>query len=173
MKHTTMVSSIKRTGYTLSLLAVGYVLGVSGSLIPQNTNAQPAADGDDIKVEISLSNESIEQVQNIHESLNQLMETMKLEDKYTAATEGVNPYLILTGGGNAIEDLELGTGVDPVTFAALYAGQATSEVEDDLSWDQSNRLMYKNKLVRIYSVEKLNARQETLKTLLAKRVSVQ
>lgn len=175
MKHSAVVSSMKRTGYTLSLLAIGYLIGTSGSLIPQDTIAQPPEinAGNSDQAEITLSNEAIEQIQTAHEALSQVMETMSLEGKYTSATEGVNSYLILTGGGNAIEDLEQGTGVDPVTFASLYAGLATQEIVDELSWDESNRLMYKNKLVRIYSVEKLKNRLNVYQSLLEKRVSTQ
>lgn len=173
MNNSNQKTSIKRIGYTFSLLSIGYLLGISGSLIPQTSRAQPAVtvdDKDEVKVEIKLSNEAIKGIQSAHESLTQAMETLKLEGLYTPATEGVNSYLVLTGGGNAIEDLKQGTGVDPVTFAALYAGMATEEINDDLSWDESGRLMYKNKLIRIYSVEELKARQVTLDNLLARKV---
>ncbi len=172
MKNRNVKSSIKRIGYTLSLLSIGYILGISGSLVPQMTKAQPAVSAkDDAQVEITLSNESIKEIQAAHESLTQAMETLKLEGNYTSATEGVNSYLVLTGGGNAIEDLKQGTGIDPFTFAALYAGMATEEISDDLSWDQSDRLMYKNKIVRIFSIEKLKKRQLILDNLLTKKVA--
>ncbi len=173
MKNSNVKSSIKRIGYTLSLLSIGYLLGISGSLIPQNIKAQPAASAneDEAQVDIQLSNEAIKEIQSAHESLTQAMETMKLEGKYTAATEGVNSYLVLTGGGNAIEDIQQGTGVDPFTFAALYAGLATEEISDDLSWDDSNRLMYKNKIIRIYSIEELKSRQTILDNLLTKKIA--
>ena len=175
MKRTIVTSSIKRTAYTASLLAFGYFIGASGSLMPQSSNAQPpgALGEEGAQAEITLSNESVAQIQRIHESLSQLMETMSLAGTYTPATEGVNPYLILTGGGSAIDDLEQGTGVDPITFADLYAGKATQEIEDSLSWDQSKRLMYKNKLVRVYSVEKLKNRRIMQHKLLTKRVNIQ
>jgi len=173
MKNRNVKSSIKRIGYTLSLLSIGYILGISGSLVPQMTKAQPAVSNDDDAppVEIKLSNESIKEIQAAHESLTQAMETLKLEGHYTSATAGVNPYLVLTGGGNAIEDLKQGTGVDPFTFAALYAGMATEEISDDLSWDQSDRLMYKNKIIRVFSIEKLKKRQLILDNLLTKKVA--
>ncbi len=174
MRNRNVKSSIKRIGSTLSLLSIGYLLGISGSLVPQVSKAQPvaSANGDEAPpVEISLSNESIKEIKAAHESLAQAMETLKLEGNYVPATEGVNSYLVLTGGGNAIEDLEQGTGVDPVTFAALYAGMATEEISDDLSWDDSDRLLYKNKLVRIFSVEKLKKRQLILDKLLAKKIA--
>lgn len=169
MKNSNVKSSIKRIGFTLSLLSIGYLLGISGSLVPQNIKAQPATDGAPAK--IKLSNEAVKEIQAAHESLTQAMETLKLEGNYTTATEGVNSYLVLTGGGNAIEDLKQGTGVDPFTFAALYAGHATEEISEDLSWDESSRLMFKNKVIRIYSVEKLKARQLILDNLLAKKIA--
>ncbi|HBN78021.1 MAG TPA: hypothetical protein DD473_19870, partial [Planctomycetaceae bacterium] len=86
------------------------------------------------------------------------------------ATTGMNPYLILTGGGDAIADLEAGIGVDPITFAELYAGMALREVGDEITRDEQNRLLYKNKLIRMYSVDRMKKRYETYQAILSKRV---
>ena len=56
---------------------------------------------------------------------------------------------------DAVADLDSGQGVDPVTFAGLYAGRAIQEVADHLSYDEEGRLLYKNKVVRMYSIERL------------------
>jgi len=71
------------------------------------------------------------------------------------ATEGVNAFAVTTGGVDAMDDLEKGRGVDPETFAALYAGQANKEVADSLDHDDQGRLTYKNKVIRMYPVSRL------------------
>ena len=57
----------------------------------------------------------------------------------------INAFLVLSGGGNALDDLESGHGVDPETFAALYAGLAIPEIGDHLAKDDQSRLTYKGK----------------------------
>jgi hypothetical protein len=67
----------------------------------------------------------------------------------------VNAFLVLCGGGDARADLESGIGVDPETFAALYAGQAIPDIADLLDRDEENRLTYNGQVVRMYSKARL------------------
>jgi hypothetical protein len=67
----------------------------------------------------------------------------------------VNSFLVLSGGGNARADLESGMGVDPETFAALYADQAIPEIQQNLAKDDDNRLTYNGTVVQMYSKSKL------------------
>ena len=46
-------------------------------------------------------------------------------------------------------------GVDPETFAALYAGLASPEVRQSLARDAQGRLTYKNKVIRMYPIARL------------------
>ncbi len=165
-------SQLKQLSLIAALLSGGYVLGTLDVLqLPASWAQGPKTPELDEQVAtITISNDAIKQIQGIHETLAAAMETLKLEGQYTSATEGLNPYLILTGGGNAIDDLERGFGVDPVTFAQLYAGQAVREVQDELSKDEQGRLLYKNRLIRIYSVERLQKQQEMAQAILEKRV---
>ena len=71
-------------------------------------------------------------------------------------TAGVNAFLVLSGGGNARQDLESGNGVDPETFAALYAGQAIPEIQEQLGLDAENRVTYGGEVVRLYSRSRLS-----------------
>lgn len=66
---------------------------------------------------------------------------------------------VLAGGINAVDDLESGRGVDPETFAALYADEATEDVKLHLGKDEDGRLTYKNKVVRIYPISRLKKMQ--------------
>ncbi len=57
---------------------------------------------------------------------------------------------------NAQADLEAaGVGVDPGTFAALYAGMAIDEVDEQLGRDAEERLTYKKRLIQMYPVTRI------------------
>jgi hypothetical protein len=103
----------------------------------------------------TLNEETQKKIQLANESLKTAMEALKVDSLYTPVTKSMNVYGILTGGLDAMADLESGRGVDPETFAALYAGDAIDEVQQHLSKDEEGRLTYKNKVVRIYPVTKL------------------
>ncbi|HCS53955.1 hypothetical protein [Rubinisphaera sp.] len=165
------LQAIRRIGFSLLLLGVGYLLGSNGTFQLATSVAQPPLNTDDDSNQaVDLANETVKQIQVANATLGQAMESLRLEGKYNPATTGMNPYLILTGGGDAIADLEAGIGVDPITFAELYAGMALHEVGDEITRDQQNRLLYKNKLIRMYSVERMKKRYETYQAIQEKRV---
>jgi hypothetical protein len=133
----------------LSLVGFGYVLGASGLLtLPLlQAQAQPA--------EEELSEETAEQIKEAHAAVNGAMLALEGEGRYSPAVRGVNGFVVLAGGANVLEDLEAGRGVDPGTFAALYAGRATDEIAGDLGKDDEGRLTYKGKVVRMYPIARL------------------
>ena len=90
---------------------------------------------------------------------------MVFEGKYEAITEGINTFLVLTGGGNAREDLESGRGVDPETFAGLYAGKALPEIQTLLGLNEHGQITYNNEVVRLYP-------KSRLKKLFAQRTQI-
>ncbi len=162
---------VQRLVCSLALVGVGYFLGTSDVLQPSHTSAQPpSANEDEQNQAIPLANETVQQIQMASEVLTQAMETLRLEGRYNPAAVPMNPFLILTGGGDAIEDLEQGNGVDPITFAQLYAGMAMREVGDEITRDEQNRLLYKGRLIRMYSIERLQKRYEMHQRILEKRV---
>ena len=55
----------------------------------------------------------------------------------------------------ADDDRVDGRGVDPETFAGLYAGQAIAKFGKDLKTDERGRLTYKDKVVRMYSISRI------------------
>ena len=79
------------------------------------------------------------------------MQVLSDEKRYVPAIQGLNAFATSAGGVDAVADLESGQGVDPETFAGLYAGQALAEVAEHLGRDAEGHLTYKNKIVRIYS----------------------
>lgn len=134
-----------------SLIAFGYVLGRSDVIqLPQVRAQDPSA---------GPSEETAKRIQEAYAALKVAMEALKQESRYTPATKSMNVYGILSGGLNAVEDLENGRGVDPETFAALYMNDATDEISQHLSRDEEGRLTYKNKVVRLYPVSRLQKQQ--------------
>lgn len=72
-----------------------------------------------------------------------------------SATTGINFFSISVGGVNAEQDLEEGRGVDPETFAALYADLASPKILPHLDYDELGRLRYKKNVIRLYSRDRL------------------
>lgn len=134
------------------ILAVGYLWGRN------DATALPSAIGQD--VEAGPSSETQRKIQAANDALKVAMEGLKSESRYTLATRGMNVYAVLSGGIDAVADLETGRGVDPDTFAALYADQALDEIQQHLAKDGDGRLTYKNKLVRIYPITRLKRDQQ-------------
>lgn len=136
----------------LLVFAAGYAAGTSGTSLNRTAtafdDAQPAP-------AIELAEETQSKIHEAKLSLQDAMGALESEGRYSSITDGLNAFLILSGGGNAMEDLESGHGVDPETFAALYAGLAIPEVEDHLARDDQGRLTYKGKVIRMYSQSRL------------------
>jgi hypothetical protein len=131
----------------VSLLAIGYLLGASGVLRPLTARAQEEAD--------LPTKETIDKIKAAHEALNSAMLALETEKRYQAATKGVNAFAVSVGGVDALADLETRRGVDPETFAGLYAGLAVDEVKSELGHDEQGRLTYKNEVVRLYPISRL------------------
>lgn len=139
---------IWKTGLVLGLLALGYVLGESNALGPKPLGAQAAAEG-------GPSAESLKKLQEAYVAINAAAESLGQENLYVSATSQLNVFAVMAGGLNAVQDLEDGRGVDPETFASLYAGEATPEVKEHLDFDDQGRLTYKGKVVRIYPKQRM------------------
>lgn len=141
------MSKTVRVASALALIAFGFCLGrmdtaSKSRLIAQEEQAGP-------------SEETTKKIQLANDALKAATESLKNETLYNAATKSINVFGVLTGGLNAVDDLESGRGVDPETFAALYADDATEDVKQHLGKDEDGRLTYKNKVVRIYPISRL------------------
>lgn len=137
-------------------LAAGYV---AGNL---NVLRLPLAFAQD---EQEPSEEATKKITAANDALRAAMDTLKTENLYNPVTKSLNSYAVLAGGVDAEKDLEDGKGVDPETFAALYAGDAIESIAEHLSRDEEGRLTYKNKIVRIYPISRL-------KRIQAKRMQI-
>ncbi|MBS0263195.1 MAG: hypothetical protein JSS02_14720 [Planctomycetes bacterium] len=146
-----------RTSITITsgvaLLLVGYFLGASQLLSPtslfaQGAKAKPGDAGD-----TGLSDETKAKIKTAADALKAAWDALEAEGKLKeSATKGVNAFTVLTGGGGTFDDLKSASGVDPETFAALYAGLASDKVAVDLSRDPEGKLTYKGRVIRLYPI---------------------
>jgi hypothetical protein len=127
----------------VTLVGFGYALGTMQSFHPQTVKAQAVADTPEGKIK------------EAYRSLDAAQQMLVNNGQYRPAINGVNTFAVTAGGVDAVRDLEEGTGVDPETFAGLYAGQATDAVAARLKTDDKGRLTYDKKVVRMYSIERL------------------
>lgn len=141
------MSKAVRIGSALALIALGFFLGRVDTASWSRLHAQDGAAGP--------SEETTKKIQLANDALKAATESLKNESLYAPATKSINVFGVLTGGLNAVDDLESGRGVDPETFAALYADDATEDVKQHLGKDEDGRLTYKNKVVRIYPISRL------------------
>ena len=137
--------------FFLALFALGYFAGTNNLLAPQ---ALSAADDEPDAVDL-LDDSVIQAIRDAVQAAESAGDALSTEGKYQPATVGVNHFAIAMGGLNAREDLDSGRGVDPETFAALYAGRATDDIAQHIATDDLGRLTYKGKLIRLYSKARL------------------
>ena len=128
------------------LIAIGYLLG-QANIGSQELTAQQG--------QVGVPEDTANKIQTASRALNDAQAALESDGMYEGITQSPNAYLILSGGGNAREDLESGRGVDPVTFAALYAGNVVPEIQPLLGKDDQGRVTYNNQVVRIYSKSRL------------------
>lgn len=166
---------LARYAKSAGLVSAGVVLGVAatsplGPVTAQETSAAPIAATD-------VSEANAEKIKLATDALATAQVALEQDLAYKPAVQGLNAYAVLVGGVDAVEDLENGRGVDPITFAGLYSGLAVDEVTPHLKTDANGRLTYKGKLVRMYPPERMKelvAKREAILTLTAgnRRVGV-
>ncbi len=139
--------NFKTLAFGLAMLTVGYWCGSGTMTLQSNATAQDE--------DVGLSDDTAAKVQAAHESIKSAMDALQQDGKYEGITEAPNAFLVLCGGGNAMEDLQSGLGVDPESFAAIYAGRVKPEVNDALTTDEQGRKLYNDQLVRLYSRTRL------------------
>jgi hypothetical protein len=139
----------------LTLVVFGYVLGASQALSPATLLAQADAKKAAGETSGGPSQETQDKLKAASDALKTAMEALQNETLYNPATQGMNAFAVLAGGLNSREDLERGRGVDPETFAALYAGLATDEIAAEISRDTEGRVTYKGKVVRMYPISRI------------------
>ena len=141
------MSWIPRTIFCICLLATGYLLGALQLGAPSPLRAEPAAE--------PIQGAARDKLRSAEQALAEAMQMLQDEKRYVPAILGLNAFATTVGGVDAIADLESGQGVDPETFAGLYAGQAVPEVAEHLAHDAQGRVTYKSRMVRLYNPTRL------------------
>lgn len=134
--------------FACGVFAAGYLLGSADALTVHTLDA--AAQDDE-----RLSSDALILYKQSRNELDKLGDTLVAEQRHQPASEGENFFALSVGGIDAMRDLEEGRGVDPETFAALYAGRALPVVAEHIEIDDNGRIRYKGNIVRMYSRERL------------------
>jgi hypothetical protein len=154
-----------RTSATITgcfaLLTIGYALGASQILSPGLLLAQAgkgkSRPGADSQAGQPLSDETKTKIKAAADALKTAMEALVAEGRYNPAIKGTNAFAVLTGGSDSMRDLQSRGGVDPETFAALYAGLAADSVIIDLGRDPEGKLTYRGRVVQMYPISTIRA----------------
>jgi hypothetical protein len=145
----------------VGLVAVGYVLGTLHTFAPSPIEAQQLLE--------MPSEPTIEKIKSANDEILTAAADLRAEGLYRPATTIPSPYAVLVGGVDAMEDLRTGRGVDPFTYAALYAGLASDEAKVDLATDEQGRVTYGGRVVTMYSIDRLKKLFEKQQRLLDTR----
>ena len=131
------------------LFLSGLVTGTFFSQAPDSLHAQqePSA--------TQYSKDLLDSYKRAYKSVRELNNLYVAGGESTSVFGGVNYFAASVGGVNAEKDLEEGRGVDPETFAALYAELASPKVAQHLDYDEQGRMRYKKNVIRIYSRDRL------------------
>jgi len=132
------------------LLVAGYAAGVLTSATAATLQAQQ---GDDLQ----FGTDVLRAYRLVNKSVRELNSLLSAGGQSTTVTTGINFFGASVGGVNAEQDLEEGRGVDPETFAGLYADMAIPKIAENLDYDEQGRLRYKKNVIRVYSKERLRA----------------
>jgi hypothetical protein len=137
---------VPRFVFCSGLVLFGYALGVLQFSAPLPLRAEPTTD---------ISGPVRDKLRDADRVLAEAMQALQDDKRYIPAIMGLNAFATSVGGVDAMADIESEQGVDPETFAGLYAGQAVPEVAEHLARDAQGRVTYKNRVVRLYNPTRL------------------
>jgi len=126
----------------------GLFVGSTSVTSPQELRAAHAQEG-------RVSDETLTAFEAGNRRMRALTDLLVSEELHKPATADQNFFGASVGGIDSYRDLEEGRGVDPETFAALYADRSVPEIAEHLEFDKEGRLRYKGDIVRMYSRTKL------------------
>jgi hypothetical protein len=150
------MSGIRKCSLYALLIGAGYLCGTAQMFV---RGAQPQAG-------VEISEATADKVRAANDAVRTAMQALESEGAYTGITLVPTSFLVLSGGGDARADLESGNGVDPETFAALYAamqvagedGLIDPTIKEGLAIDAEGRVTYNDEVVKLYSRETLGTR---------------
>ena len=161
---------LKKSLAAFALIGLGYLLGAAGRLPSGLLWAQAETEEAPSAAELTgATEETLTKVRTALAALKGAADALQEEQKYVPATSGINVFAVSVGGIDAVKDLEAGRGVDPETFAALYAGQATDEVSAKLGYDAEHRLTYNNRLLRMYPLARIKKLYQVREAILGSK----
>src|SRR5262245_3809768 len=134
------MTGLRKLATVALLIGTGYACGAAHMFV-RAAGAQP---------DEGVSEAAGDKVREANAAVRSAMQTLESEGAYTGVTLAPTAFLILSGGGNAVQDLESGNGVDPETFAALYAamriegedGIIDPLIKEALAFDAEERVTY-------------------------------
>lgn len=135
---------VRSAAWAALMIGCGYLCGlgqISQSVVTAQQDNRPDA--------------ATLKINEAYKKLVDAKDALEAAGKYETITDGLNVFLIMSGGGNAKTDLEAGQGVDPETFAALYAGKAIPELQPLMGVNEQGQVTYNNEVVRMYSKSRL------------------
>ena len=121
----------------------------------QNSNPQTAHAVQELTGVDALTSDTLIEHKRFTSAASDFGGALVAEGAYTSGSEGQNYFALSVGGIDVMRDLEEGRGVDPETYAAIYAERATPDVTQDLNQDDQGRWRYKGTVIRMYSRERL------------------
>lgn len=138
------------------LLAATFVFG--GGYFCGTFNAGgavPLAAVPDQESAASFSRDTLVAYKSFVKGSRDLSDSLSGENLNQPAMPGVNYFALSVGGIDAVRELEEGRGVDPETFAAVYADRANPELSQYIDTDPEGRKRFKGTVIRMYSQERL------------------
>lgn len=147
------MTGLRKIALGALLVGTGYLCGMAHMFVGI-AGAQPASD--------DLSDAAADKVRAANAAVRSAMQTLESENSYDSIMLMPNSFLLLSGGGSARNDLESGNGVDPETFAAIYAamwiegedGLIDPLIKEALSIE-NGQVTYNGEVVMLYSRERL------------------
>jgi len=96
------------------VFASGYWCGQSDLAVTNELHAQADASRE------GASQDAVRKIRLAQDTASDAQSSLENEQLYMPAITGTNSFAVMVGGLNAVQDLERGLGVDPVTFVGLY-----------------------------------------------------
>jgi len=141
----------------LSLVVFAAVIFSAGYLVGSTESKDQGTVQAAVQQNDRLSDQALVTYKAAQLRFNELGDFLESENRYRSVTNDQNYFAVSVGGIDAFRDLEEGRGVDPETFASLYAERSVPEIAEHIEIGDDGRLRYKGEIVRMYSRERLKS----------------
>ncbi len=141
----------------LSLIVFAAVVFCAGYLVGSSHSTNQTTVTAATQEEQRLSDQTLVTYRAAQLRFTELGDVLAAENRYRSVSNDHNYFAVSVGGIDAFRDLEEGRGVDPETFAALYAERSVPEIAQHVEFGDDGRLRYKGNIVRVYSRERLKS----------------